>query len=272
MVEWNTARFTAASVLASCVVSVAVVLGCDPSRDEPPRQVALEDAQEVLEAEYCALLFSCGCQGMTFETLDACGDYVRSSLEELQQPPPGLEDLAYDPVCMGEKVDAIAARGCSPATDDDDACERPCLLYHGEIDVGEPCRAAMDTVDSYSECSQGLRCDVTECTSHDMCTGTCVDPCVDSGFTTSGGDDDDCDPTGGSCMPSPDGAADDEPCTGHAQCQSGYCPAGFCAPLPEAGESCAGTFACAEGLTCDSATRRCVTPDAHVCTDRPALH
>ena len=41
-----------------------------------------------------------------------------------------------------------------------------------------------------------------------------------------------------------------EGCMGHADCESGYCPAGFCAGVPGAGGDCRGTEICAEGLWC----------------------
>lgn len=40
----------------------------------------------------------------------------------------------------------------------------------------------------------------------------------------------------------------DDPCMGHRQCESGYCPAGFCKELPGDGETCFGT--CADGYSC----------------------
>jgi hypothetical protein len=258
--------------VGACAAVSVLVLGCDPSGDDPPRQVAFEDAQEVLEAEYCELLFSCDCQGMALESLEACGEYVRSSLEQVQ-PPPGVEGLVYDPYCMGELIDGIAALGCSTPTDDDaDSCQR-CFLYHGEKREGEVCHAASHGIDSYSDCGKRLRCNATEC-SGTTCTGTCVDPCLGIGSPPCGGCNDGsyCDPATEQCMPIAEGKANDEPCTGHAQCDSGYCPAGFCAQLPEKGESCEGTFVCAEGLTCDFATSTCVHVDAYLCTHLPALH
>jgi hypothetical protein len=44
------------------------------------------------------------------------------------------------------------------------------------------------------------------------------------------------------------------PCTGHSQCESLYCPKGYCLPRPELGEDCSETLACASGLVCNGST------------------
>lgn len=46
----------------------------------------------------------------------------------------------------------------------------------------------------------------------------------------------------------------DEPCAGHRQCESNYCPNGFCWPAPLEGDDCQGTGACAPGLVCNGST------------------
>lgn len=62
------------------------------------------------------------------------------------------------------------------------------------------------------------------------------------------------------------GAALAEPCMGHRECASGYCPAGFCDRLPALGESCRETFACAVGTSCDGdVCRASVTRGPAVC-------
>jgi hypothetical protein len=45
--------------------------------------------------------------------------------------------------------------------------------------------------------------------------------------------------------------ADGDPCSGHAQCESGYCPAAFCLPRPALGEDCSDVGVCQQGLTCN---------------------
>jgi len=46
-------------------------------------------------------------------------------------------------------------------------------------------------------------------------------------------------------------------CSGHNQCQSAYCPAGYCDHRPEGGEACSPMLPCANGLACNGST--CVT-------------
>ena len=57
--------------------------------------------------------------------------------------------------------------------------------------------------------------------------------------------------------------ASGDPCSGHDQCDSGYCPAGFCAALPRRGESCKGTGVCGPNLDCHEEI--CVPAEAAVC-------
>ncbi len=55
-------------------------------------------------------------------------------------------------------------------------------------------------------------------------------------------------------------------CTGHRQCDSGFCPAGFCDLRPALGESCAGSFVCELGASCDGEVcRPSVTQGPAVC-------
>jgi hypothetical protein len=55
-------------------------------------------------------------------------------------------------------------------------------------------------------------------------------------------------------------------CTGHSQCESGYCPAGFCDVRPKLGESCAGSLVCEIGASCDGQIcRESVTRGPAVC-------
>lgn len=51
-------------------------------------------------------------------------------------------------------------------------------------------------------------------------------------------------------------------CRGHAQCESGYCPVGFCETKPRSGEACLADI-CADGLDCVDAV--CQAADAAIC-------
>lgn len=48
-----------------------------------------------------------------------------------------------------------------------------------------------------------------------------------------------------------------EACSGHRQCETGYCPAGYCLDKPDFGEDCSATQVCGKGMVCNGST--CVT-------------
>ena len=48
-------------------------------------------------------------------------------------------------------------------------------------------------------------------------------------------------------------------CTGHSQCDTKYCPRGYCEPRPLLGEDCSQVGICAKGLVCDGLA--CVETD-----------
>ena len=231
----------------ACVV--AIVSGCDPIESEPPTKVALEDAEAVLETSYCERMFACDCETRLFESVEACMDHVRMQIAALEQPP-DIDGVVYDPYCLGEKVEAFDELACASVDDeiepqDEVGCSRPCLVYHGEVGKGQPCRTTADAV--YSSCAKRWRCDVTDCTG-DECSGVCVDPCA--------------------------WAPDDEAplrelgdsCTGHTQCASGFCPTGTCARPPALGDACAEGGQCGAGAQCDPATSTCEATDALLCS------
>jgi hypothetical protein len=152
----------------------------------------------------------------------------------------------------------VLAIGCDDAADDDaspscpvaeigESCSDIACVEGAECDfadyqckeasgIGEPC--------SPVGCAEGLGCDVGGCAAlpgpGEPCKGLgcgvdlfcLVDPI---------------DPTIRTCteLIEVDGA-----CSGHSQCASNYCPAGFCKPPPVEGEPCFGP--CAEGFTCNS--------------------
>lgn len=287
------------------MVVIASLLACDAESDAPSK-VALADAEDVFERAYCERMFSCRCeQGRYFESIAACMDLVRIQVDQLRDVPP-MAGVTYDPRCLGERKDQLDELGCDATTAEPDAsCVAPCQPWHGALGVGASCRSSDD---GYSDCAQRLRCNIESCdtdpmTGENTCTGTCADPCASDGPCAGGcGDDAWCDFETNTCQPlphtgepcnaaglchAPDFCALDpddptitrcfapaalgDPCMGHSQCESGYCPAGACAELPQKGESCAGTFACARGLQCDNASMKCVVADALVCQQSPGL-
>lgn len=158
--------------------------------------------------------------------------------------------------CSGTCIapcDGPCPGGCA----DDERCDQETLVCEPLPQLGESCVE--------SGCAPGLGCLYEDDGSSAQCVklpglgGSCVELLICKDELRC-----DLDPqtmTAVCVGPS----AIDEPCAGHSECDSGYCPAGFCAALPGKGDSCAGTSACAEGLDCDPETQVCVTGDAIVC-------
>ena len=69
----------------------------------------------------------------------------------------------------------------------------------------------------------------------------------------------------GSCSDGSLGAS----CLTNQQCQSGYCPNGFCWALPLEGDACDGSDVCGGGLVCNGTTcEPTVTQGPAACTYR----
>ncbi len=142
-----------------------------------------------------------------------------------------------------------------------ESVEDSCIAQLGESCSGRPCVEGAICYAEQELCIEGLQlgenCGGTiPCALGLACDGdarACVaapeagEPC--NGFT--------CDEDA-YCRPDPVDPANrtcaalgepDAPCMGHPQCASGYCPAGFCKPLPEKGEPCFDK--CAVGLACN---------------------
>jgi hypothetical protein len=287
------ARLRVMAIASACIAAFA----CDPVHVEDPTQVALADIEDTFETAYCERMFACTCdQGRYFEHMSDCAASLGYEADALRDQPP-VAGIVYDPFCVGERVDALDELGCAAELDDEVAgCTRPCRILHGERAEGQSCTTTTDG--NYSDCGKRLRCDVQEC-NDDRCTGVCADPCAPSSDEGCGGCGalSYCDYEINECRPLPEegkpcgsgsycaedllcvtdpvdptialctargelGAA----CSGHNQCESGYCPAGACTSLPGRGESCVGTRACDDGLQCDVTSNLCVDGDALVCT------
>ncbi|MEM7153991.1 MAG: hypothetical protein AAF799_14165 [Myxococcota bacterium] len=98
-------------------------------------------------------------------------------------------------------------------------------------------------------CAFGLACDVpiNRCVALPEADQPCLDNrCAAGSWCLSSADDPD-----GTCIAP---ALNGEMCSGHSQCESGYCPNGFCWPRSGAGESCAEGELCAPGLVCNGQT------------------
>jgi hypothetical protein len=274
-------------------------MSCDEGDDAPTTDLPIEDAFDAFVEAWCERLVACECDEDFVQTQADCQYEVEARITALQQV--GNDGgLMYDGACLGETLDRLDDRGCDPNVDQEvDGCQRPCNAYHGGRELGEPC----EEIGNFSDCAQGLSCAIESCDDNG-CTGTCRDPCrrADIGDSCdelqcvegalcvyeeadsscrrlpklgdpclqgSCADDlfcvvDPIDPTIQTCTaPAELGGA----CMGHVQCESGYCPAGFCQERPGKGEPCFSV--CADGLQCDFEKGECEAAAPGVCSDHP---
>lgn len=108
--------------------------------------------------------------------------------------------------------------------------------------AGEPCLNG-------SRCADGLRCDFdsSRCVELPLAGEPCLQgECATEAWCQTTMEDPD-----GTCVPP---VAVGEMCSGHRQCESGFCPNGFCWALPLEGEDCEGAEVCAPGLVCNGRT------------------
>lgn len=114
-------------------------------------------------------------------------------------------------------------------------CTDPCAVQPPA--EGDPCESFS------SQCGDDL-----VCASDESEWGICAAlpgvgaPCIDGRCVAGASCGDD-----GVCF---EPAADGEPCSGHRQCASRYCPAGFCASAPAPNQPCGANDACAPGSEC----------------------
>ena len=166
---------------------------------------------------------------------------------------------------------------CREPADEGSSCgEIPCrdgLSCDWQADVCRPLAQSGESCDSL-QCAAGLSCDSSQtCGSLPIAGESCPQGlCSDEAV---------CDWTVGSCVgrplvgsrcvvgecaeqlwcdssdpQEPDGPCTErlaraEACSGHQQCETGYCPAGYCLDKPLLGEGCAGAMVCGQGLVCD---------------------
>jgi hypothetical protein len=181
------------------------------------------------------------CTRTEYSGYSDCAQGLECSIEECDGTG-NCTGACYNP-CFGECESDCgdAARcidgACMPLPGVGESCGDYGCAEGLDCDYGSgsgTCRRRADLGESCTDiaCAEDLRCDFDNMTGE----GTCVGPTA----------------LGDACM-------------GHQECESGYCPAGFCDELPGEGDSCAGTFACEKGLDCDSETMKCVDGDAIVC-------
>lgn len=268
--------------------------------------IPLDRALAEFERAYCQRMAECPCEfGRYFSDRASCEEYMGNRLASPQAAATEL-GLRYDGRCYAELVAALDDLGCDRTRPEDptDGCVAPCKPFVGDRGLGDSCRVSENDYTT-DDCAAGLRCDRL-CNEAGTCLDVCVEHCAntDSACARPCGEDEFCnydtracealpregqrcpqgvcgrdlfcvapDPTSDRVCTAP--GAEGEPCRGHAFCESGYCPAGRCAPLPGLGESCAGTFTCAPGLTCQAgdggATTVCVEGDPAICDAGPPI-
>jgi hypothetical protein len=193
-------------------------------------------------------------------------------------------ELAFDPQCAESMATRIRHSSCDQDFDHPElavlgpSCEHPCSLFHGSAFEHDAC----EPVGPFSTCAAGLVCVAGQCRhpcdampgrEGDSCFSGCedglycfVDPNRPSepGYCTRlPGPGLPCSPLGechesARCddRPNDEGpmcvrlGENGEPCTGHAQCLNGHCPAGHCSPPLAEGDECTTNLRCAEGLAC----------------------
>lgn len=283
---WEILGMKAAIVerIVGLAVIAALGAGCDGESDAPPPppEVTASAIAQELESVVCDLAFDCECTfGRQFETRGECSDWAtvqQAEADRLMQQ----YDLTWEPTCLGWYVQAFQELECASQElftndPDGDGCSASCSPLHGTKQIGQACQQIENR---FSDCDNGLRCDQGVCVelcpeplgAGEICNGgTCGEGLycdfsgeIDALCRPKARDGDDCtqaecaeglrciapdpmDLTVLSCAPL---ATMAEPCMGHDQCDTGYCPAGFCDLLPVEGGDCRGTLACAEGFFC----------------------
>lgn len=228
--------------MESKVIAAVLALSiCACAREDPPivgSEVALQDLDDVMEAVYCDRLEECGCTGtLASPSQEECRQWAHD-LKKNVDLRVDFVDGTYDPVCAATILNAHLEHGCGPYPGPytrpeprelagSPECVAPCAPIYGTVDLGEEC-IRIDALSS--NCKPGLYCDNVGCREW------CADP--PPPLTELG-----------------------EPCMGHAECATGYCPAGSCATPNASGAACEQAAECKPGLECVN----------DVCTPVPAL-
>jgi hypothetical protein len=194
----------------------------------------------------------------------------------------GPVQLAFDPQCAADLEAGMRQLDCRQIPFDFE-CENYCPLYHGTHWQGQrctlednffvtdcakglaciagECRNPCDVVVALEgqscellECAPGLSCEYIESDPLEPGVEICTtlpqpgQPCL-SGDCAEGAWCDFSDPMAEPVCQRLQQLG--EPCSGHAQCDSFNCPAGFCAAPPQLGDPCSSTLPCAPGQGCE---------------------
>jgi hypothetical protein len=263
------------------VLGLALVAGCKDGRTVDEADAAAEQAKTE-----CNLLFECGCEPGYVDEAECV--QAREPQYEGLWAPAREAGLTWDGRCLGAALDALDELGCRPPEigpgdgqdlDEDAACERPCLPYHGDVELGAPCSNVGGNV--FSNCAQGLFCAESVCVDPcDLFANAIAEgePCRDGfevlgdcaeGLVCDAGASDTCIALPGPGQACPQGACAEGSwcqqigtdamcvellpvggeCDDGRACASAYCQAGTCADVPAEGEPC--TDLCADALFCD---------------------
>lgn len=243
----------------TCAAPCEALLGLDTGATCRPGQG--EQFDDCREGEFCEFFFDSNCQALS-QVGESCDR--RPCAPDAYCEFPGR-------ICVAAIVEGgeCSDDQCEPdlyceGLGGEGACER----HHG---VGETCGGGVDcdprlvcnsdTLSCVERASVGEACNATNaCVDEAICNlaeGVCSAFPQTAGALCLNGECGDglwCDPSqgfGGTCMATqPLG----DPCTGHAQCETGFCPAGSCAPRPGEGEECLGLRICETGLVCNGET------------------
>jgi hypothetical protein len=226
------------------------------------------------------------CEGWNLEQLFAPdeegGDGYEGGYEGGYDDGNGDDDTAggkithnFDQACADRIAAAIAETSCDRLIPEI-ACSDYCNIYYGTRFEGQPCDASRDCAQGlvcrgecvdpcklesvgegesceFAQCDAGLNCVETDTNDDGQLPPTCVRP--DGGGGQPCGEEtcssaswcDTSDPSAPRCRARGGTGAE---CTGHSQCTTFYCPAGFCADLPGDGEPCSDEGDCRPGTLC----------------------
>lgn len=213
--------------------------GC-PSSGGGDTKVSEADAPEVISQQACQLYFDCTCEDLLMPSAFTSQEACESELEGIligAVDQGQMNDLVYDPDCVGEVFDLYDQLGCvtvdALSADDISALTglADCKVYHGDREVGQSCELDLDIGD---DCVQGAVC----------ADGTC-------------------EAVGSNDLPDPGEPCENlfTPCNDGTLCLDvdGDGPEqAVCGTLPGNGETCFGAAdLCDEGFACDQADKTC---------------
>lgn len=257
-----------AMALLGAAAAVGVLQACTSGAGR--EDVALQR----LLTRLCEKQAECGC-GPLYDDLYGkepaeCGDQAFSGYESDFDAGNG-RTLAFDPSCVERWTSWVDELSCleTPLP----SYAELCPLYHGTLREGEACERDRDLLET--TCDRGLFCVAETCRDPRRTSfGAEGEPCDIGGICDHGlGCDDSlcrrvpgvgerCDD--GECQPGAYCSFDPNtgeslclragevggPCSGHGQCVSGNCPAGYCEDPAGAGDPCGSQLPCGPDTFC----------------------